>query len=155
MTLDRITPRLRSRTALRGSAAGVTALGLVLVATPAPGVDREGVKPPGACTPLHALPALPDAPVQVWVDLCPLPPALGASTPQARPDPAQVTQRQDELMQRMRPLGAVEIGRVRLVRQAIAVEVPARQLNALRALEGICGVSPVRHVQRPPPEAKR
>lgn len=95
--------------------------------------------------------------IQVWVDLCrsPLPPRGGAASAPSAEALRELSRRQDELMQRMQALGAVEIARVRIVRQAIAVDVPVRQLDALRALDGVCGVSPIRHPERPPPDPVR
>lgn len=85
----------------------------------------------------------PRPPVQVWVDLVAAPLAAGPSA-----SAKALTDLQDALMARMRRLGAVELGRVRVLRNAIAVEVDASQLDAIRALEGVRAVTPVRHADR-------
>lgn len=63
--------------------------------------------------------------------------------------------RKADLVQRMKALGAIELGGVQVLRHAIAVEVPADRIDALRALDGVRRVTPVRHVDRPPPVPAR
>lgn len=93
------------------------------------------------------------AQVQVWVELAG--PPIGRRPGPDAPRPATVDAHQDELMARMRALGAVELGRVRIVRNAIAVEIAADRVDALRALQGVRRVSPVHHVGRPAPRPVR
>ena len=90
--------------------------------------------------------------VQVWVELNL--PVLGASGAGSGID-AAAKSAQADLVRRMRALGAIELGRVRVLRQAIAVEVPANRIDDLRALEGVRRITPVRDVDRPPPTTPR
>lgn len=87
--------------------------------------------------------------VQVWVDLTVLPLASAhAVFPGSRAALAHLVDRQQSaLTQQLEELGAVEVGRVRIVRNAIAIEVDASQLNRIRALPGVRSVSLVRHAE--------
>lgn len=82
----------------------------------------------------------------MWVDLTmPSVAAAHAASPGGRTALAQVDQQQSVLTRQLVELGAVEVGRVRIVRNAIAIEVDASQLNRIRALPGVRSVSLVRH----------
>lgn len=91
--------------------------------------------------------------VQLWVELDM--PALAAAAAGTGTSAAAAKAVEADLLKRMRALGAVELGRVRVLRHAIAVAVPADRVDALRALEGVRRVTPVRHVDRPPPTGPR
>ena len=90
--------------------------------------------------------------VQVWVEL-ELPPLADSGAGSGAHAAASAIEA--DLVRRMKSLGAVELGRVRVLRRAIAVEVPADRVDALRALAGVRRVTPVRHVDRPPPKTSR
>lgn len=93
---------------------------------------------------------LADAMVEVWVQLT-LPEL--ARVPAAQRAQAQqlIERQQDAVMQQLRALGGVEQARVRLVRNALAVRLPASALPRARAIEGVRAVTPVRHrdIHRP------
>jgi hypothetical protein len=91
--------------------------------------------------------------VDVWIDLD-LPALALAQTK----DPARrmtlrerVLQQQDAVMVQLTALGARELGRVQLARNALAVRLPREQLDAARRLPGVRRVSPVRDRRRLPP----
>lgn len=89
---------------------------------------------------------------EVWIDLSL--PAL-SSAPPGSDAPAlkrDIETQQDRVMARLRALGAEEIGRVKVLRNALAVRLPAAQLPAARALPEVTGVRVVRDIQRPPPK---
>ncbi len=85
-----------------------------------------------------------DASVEVWVDLTL--PALGrvpvAERAQAR---LELQRQQDEVMRQLRLLGARELARVQIVRNAIAVQIDPAALPRARAVVGVRTVTPVRH----------
>ena len=90
--------------------------------------------------------------VSVWVDLDL--PAL-ASVP--RNDAAarnalrsQILAQQGEVMRRLLELGAIEQARVQLVRNALAVRLPAAQIDTARRIPGVRSVRAVRNVERGP-----
>ena len=90
--------------------------------------------------------------VSVWVDLDL--PAL-ASVP--RNDAAardalrsQILAQQDEVMRRLLELGATEQARVQTVRNALAVRLPATQIDTARLIPGVRSVRSVRNVERGP-----
>lgn len=95
----------------------------------------------------------PQAWVEVWIDLsvpelASLPPGQAAEREALR---LRIAAQQDQVMDALRALGAVEIGRVQQLRNALAVRLPASQLAAARALAGVRGVRVVRDVERRPP----
>ena len=92
------------------------------------------------------------AKVQVWVELD-MPPL--AAQPASPGMDAAALARKADLVRRIKDLGAIEIGSVRVLRHAIAVEVPADRIEALGALDGVRRVTPVRHVDRLPPVPAR
>ena len=113
-----------------------------------PGGSRAPVAP------LLAGQAAPDASgrVSVWVDLD-LPEL--ATTPRDQPAEREALRlrihtQQQAVMDRLLELGAVEQGRVQLVRNALAVRLPGAQMAAARAIPGVRAVRPVRHVERGP-----
>jgi hypothetical protein len=114
-----------------------------------PGLGWAAEKLP---VPLNADRAVTSAPakqVQVWVDLTL--PTLAAMHLQSEGSRASqiraIDSQQDDLALQLRDLGATELGRVRLVRNAIAIEVHAEQLDRIRALPGVRSVTPIRHAE--------
>jgi hypothetical protein len=85
--------------------------------------------------------------VEVWVDLSE--PEL-ASLPRDALDQRvalrqRIEQQQDDVMQHLRLLGAVEQARVQQVRNALAVRLPSGALAQARAIPGVRAVRIVRH----------
>ncbi|MBK7261266.1 MAG: hypothetical protein IPI03_04985 [Rubrivivax sp.] len=93
--------------------------------------------------------------VKVWVDLAmPAMAAVPMPSPSSRSDYYQALQAQQSgLSARLHALGATELARVYLVRNAIVVELPASAIEAVRRLPGVRRVSLVTHPYRidPPP----
>lgn len=96
--------------------------------------------------------------VEVWIDLAmpvlvpsPLAPASSRSAYRRAVQTLQTT-----LSEQLRALGATELARVQLVRNAIAVELPASAVDAARLLPGVLRVRPVTHRNRidPPPPTR-
>jgi Fe2+ transport system protein FeoA len=90
--------------------------------------------------------------VLVWVDL-ELPALASVPEAQAREREAlrqHIDAQQEDVMRRLRALGAVEQARVRLVRNALAVRLPGAQLQAARRIPGVRALQLVRDVERPP-----
>jgi hypothetical protein len=85
--------------------------------------------------------------IEVWVDLAPpavamLPPAASTSR-SARTQAVKVSQ--DVLASNLNAIGAIERGRVRLVRNALVVDVDASMLDHIRRMPGVLAVTPVSH----------
>lgn len=89
----------------------------------------------------RATPAVVSGPVDVWVEL-----DLPAGPDRAR----AITAQQDALMQSLVALGAIELGRVRLAMNAVAVRVDADRLQAIERLPDVKAVRRVRTIERPP-----
>jgi hypothetical protein len=88
------------------------------------------------------------SPVEVWVDL---------TEPVAAGDPAQaarVASQQQQMAEALAALGAVELARVRHVRNAIAVRIDPARLPEVRALPGVVRVRPARTLHPPRPSAR-
>jgi uncharacterized protein YceK len=90
--------------------------------------------------------------VSVWIDLD-LPEL--ASVPRDQPAArntlrSQIQAQQDEVMRRLAELGAIEQARVQWVRNALAVRLPASQMDTARRIPGVRAVRAVRHVERGP-----
>ena len=83
--------------------------------------------------------------IDIWVSLTEPPVASGTSTPES------VKKQQQAVMVELQALGAVELGRVSTVRNAIAVSIPKIKLPVVKQLAGVRSVSPVRDIQRDPP----
>ena len=88
--------------------------------------------------------------VSVWVDLDL--PAL-ARVPRAEREAVRlkILAQQDQVMGRLRQLGAQEQARIQQVRNALAVRLDGTQLDAARAIPGVRSVRIVRDIQRTPP----
>ena len=88
--------------------------------------------------------------VSVWVDLDL--PAL-ARVPRAEREAVRlkILAQQDQVMGRLRQLGAQEQARIQQVRNALAVRLDGTQLDAARAIPGVRSVRIVRDIQRIPP----
>jgi hypothetical protein len=88
----------------------------------------------------------------VWVDLD-LPELASLPREQSGAHEAlrvKIQTQQDEVMAKLRELGAVEQARVQQVRNALAVRLPGAQLEAARLIAGVRAVRPVRNVERGP-----
>lgn len=92
--------------------------------------------------------------LQVWVDLS-MPAIAGLLMPSARAAYAQAVNAQQELvLPSLRALGAVELARLRLLNNSIAIELPADAVDAVRQLPGVIRVRPIidrHHIGPPPP----
>ena len=88
--------------------------------------------------------------VSVWVDLDL--PAL-ANVPRAEREAlrSRILAQQDQVMGRLRQLGAQEQARIQQVRNALAVRLDGTRLDAARAIPGVRSVRIVRDIQRIPP----
>ena len=87
--------------------------------------------------------------IDIWVSLTEPPVASGISTPES------VKKQQQAVMAMLEALGAIELGRVSTVRNAIAVSIPKSKLPEVKQLAGVRSVSPVRDFQRDPPSPVR
>ncbi len=89
-----------------------------------------------------------------WVELSL--PALsslrGASAAEIDAARRRITEQQDEALSQLRALGAEEQARVNVLRNALAVRMPADRLDAARRVPGVRSVRVVRHaeLQQPP-----
>lgn len=63
----------------------------------------------------------------------------------------RIEAQQEQVLVALRALGAVELGRVQLLRNALAVRLPSAKLPAARRIPGVRVVQPVRNVERDPP----
>ncbi len=90
-------------------------------------------------------PVDPAAPVSVWVDLdLPELASLPADrVPERDALRQQILAQQEQVMARLRELGATEQGRVQLLRNALAVRLPANRIEAARQVPGVRAVRPV------------
>ena len=88
--------------------------------------------------------------VEVWIDLAmPSVSAMPSLTPEERVAYARaIDARQSALIEQLRPWGAEERGRVTIVRNAVAVEVPESVLDEIRRLPGVARVRKVTHPHR-------
>jgi hypothetical protein len=138
-------------------------LGMCLAALP----GHANPTDPAACAALgHAAPQT-AARVAVWVDLSMPEPAPGAAA--AAPSATDPTTRaaalsmrqavqaqQQAVAARLRALGGTELAQIVLVRNAIAVNLPADALACVRQWPGVLRVRPVTHrnrVDAPPVDA--
>jgi len=62
----------------------------------------------------------------------------------------RIAAQQDDVMARLRSLGATEVARVQIVRNALGVRLPRSSLAAARALPGVRAVRPARNVELHP-----
>ncbi len=138
-------------------------ISIVLAASVSPPAVAQGPAAPGASTPpptRAASPAVraqqgpPDSTgwVSVWVDLD-LPELASVPREQRAEREAlqgQIKAQQDEVMDRLRALGAQEQARVQQVRNALAVRLPGAQLEAARRIPGVRALRIVRHIDRDP-----
>lgn len=86
--------------------------------------------------------------VQVWVDLA-MPPMALMTMPSSRAAYGQaVRASQDMLAASLRAHGAVELARLRMVRNSIAVDLPSDSVDAVRGLPGVLQVRLVTHRDR-------
>ena len=107
---------------------------------------------PLACAPAGEAVASQAVCVSVWVvlewpELASLPREHTAERDALR---RKILAQQDEVMGRLRELGAVEQARVQQVRNALAVRLPRAQLDAARQIPGVRSVSRVRDLERGP-----
>ena len=84
-----------------------------------------------------------------WVDLSVPAPAPGATPAERVAQLARVDALQAEVLAALQALGAVELGRVRLVRNALAVALPAARVAPARAVPGVVRLRPLVHRHRP------
>lgn len=83
-----------------------------------------------------------------WVELSE--PPVGAATPPGgrAPDRERVLRQQDAVMARLADLGAIELGRVAVLRNALAVRMPASAAQAARDLAGVTAVRVTRDMRQ-------
>jgi hypothetical protein len=143
--------RVECRPALLLLAAGLSAQ------APAQGQAPSGASAPRAtyapvATRADTAPADETGRVPVWVDLdlpelASVPKAQGSEREALR---AKIQAQQEEVMARLRDLGAIEQSRVQQVRNALAVRLPSAQLEAARRIPGVRAVRGVHHNNRHP-----
>jgi hypothetical protein len=106
-----------------------------------------------ASHPARPGPARPDR-VEIWLDLSePELASLRQADPAARTAQRQrIVAEQDRVAAALQALGGVERGRVQLLRNSIAAELPREQVDAARRIPGVRAVRLVRHVDRQPPK---
>ena len=80
--------------------------------------------------------------VEVWLVLSePALATLPRDAMQQRTDlRARIIAEQDRVLEQLRPLGAVETGRIQQVENAVAVRVPASALEAVKRIDGVTAV---------------
>lgn len=109
---------------------------------------------PSASTPREA----PDSSTRFayWVDLSE--PALAglsrASAIEREAHRRRILEQQDRVAAALRSLGAVELGRVQLLRNSIAVHLPRDQVGAAGQISGVLALRPLRDVHRSPPHPR-
>jgi len=91
------------------------------------------------------------ASVDVWIDLDAPVPAGSHDATEANKRRQHVEAQQQAVWLELERLGAVELARVRHVRNAIAVRIAPGQLDAVRALAGVARVRPVSDLHPPEP----
>jgi hypothetical protein len=106
-------------------------------------VDRT---PAGTAGPAHST----NREVEVWIDLSvqPLASVARDASDERAALRALVVAQQDDVMGQLSRLGAVELARVQLVRNALAVRMPADALDRARSIAGVRNIRPVTHIQR-------
>jgi len=87
---------------------------------------------------------------EVWVDLVSPPIAAGGAIDELARQRLwqQLETEQDAVAERLRQLGGVERARVKIVRNALAFDLPVTALEAARRLPGVRQVQVVRHRMR-------
>ena len=83
--------------------------------------------------------------IDVWVLLTEPPLASGTGNPKS------VERQQEAVLTQLQALGAIELGRVARVHNAIAVSIDQAKLPEVRRLAGVRSVAPVRDIRRDPP----
>lgn len=92
---------------------------------------------------------------EVWLDLRLPPLADLRHLPPGQRDAAMAAleQQQASVLERVQTLGGHELARVRVVRNALAVSVPAARLGEVAAIEGVVRVRAIEHRARVLPAA--
>ncbi len=91
--------------------------------------------------------------VDVWVVLTE-PPVAGSPAGQLE----RVKQQQDRVMAELKALGATELARVTLAKNALAVTIDSSKLPEAKRISGVRGVTAVKHLESdplPPPPPVR
>ncbi len=83
--------------------------------------------------------------INVWVILTE-PPV--AAAPQGQLE--KVTQQQDQVMARLKLLGATELARATLSTNALAVAIDSSKVPGIKRISGVRSVSEVQHIERDP-----
>jgi hypothetical protein len=84
--------------------------------------------------------------VDVWVVLAEQPAGGSPTAGQLE----RVKRQQDRVMAELRLLGATELARVSLARNALAVTIDSSQLAAVKRISGVRSISRVRDIEREP-----
>lgn len=92
--------------------------------------------------------------VEVWIELSATPPRPDASSAVRAAALRDIDAQQAALVAALQALGGVERGRVRLVRNAVAMDLPAHAVEAASAWPGVKGVRVVQHRMRIEPERR-
>lgn len=87
--------------------------------------------------------------LEVWVDLSE-PPLSSRGERDQHGQREKIQTQQDQIASALRELGATELARVSIVRNALAICLPSRALDDVRRLQGVVKVRPVKHRQKTP-----
>ncbi len=101
-----------------------------------------------ACTAAGVTGAAPAAD-EVWLELSEPLPATADGPTQATRRRARVAAQQQQIGERLRELGIVELARLRHGRNAIAVRLAPGQAEQVRRLPGVLGLRPVESLHPP------
>ncbi len=87
--------------------------------------------------------------VDVWIELTEAPPSAAMPASAARRQRDRLNSQQQRVADALSRLGAVELGRIRVNGNAIAVRIDRMRLDAVRAIDGVKRVRPARSLHPP------
>ena len=96
--------------------------------------------------------------VEVWVELSepPLgsPSSSGNTAAEHKARVLRIAAQHERVIAELRVIGGVERGRVRMLRNAVAVELSRDRIDAARRIPGVQAVRIIRRIEREPPEPR-
>lgn len=87
--------------------------------------------------------------VEVWIELSERPPSAAMPASAAARQRDRLSSQQDRVADALARLGAVELGRIRVNGNAIAVRIDRTRLDAVRGIDGVKRVRPARSLHPP------